>query len=263
AGMDFFESIAMAFTSISTGGFTVSDSFYSNNWQLLVLCILMLLGSISFIIHNKLLQKKFREFITSFEKNIFFAFLLLAVILALFVFRDARVVLFELVSAFTTTGYSITNISLLPHLFIMVIMLGMIMGGGIASTAGGMKVSRVYSILKSIPWMLKKLASPAHTVIPFRISNQTMEEKDLVMVYVFAFSFIFIIVIGTIIFMFFGYNFLDSSFQVTSALGTVGLQTMELAALNWLCKAVLILAMLLGRLEIFPLLILVRGIFRR
>jgi Trk-type K+ transport system membrane component len=59
-----------------------------------------------------------------------------------------------------------------------------------------------------------------------------------------------------------GYSFLDSSFQVASALGTVGLQTINLALVPTIGKIVLILAMLLGRLEIFPLLILLRNLFK-
>jgi len=263
AGMPLFESIAMSFTSISTGGFVVSDSFGASNVQLAVLCLMMLLGSISFIAHNSLLKKKFREFLNAFEKNVFLVFLLVAIILALASYRNIRVVLFELVSAFTTTGYSIAEISLLPHIMIMLVMIGMVVGGGIASTSGGMKVSRVYSIIRSIPWLLKKLCSPPHAVVPFQMHGKSIEESDLVMVYAFGFCFVALIAIGTAIFLLLGHSFLDSSFQVTSALGTVGMQTMELAGVHWLGKAVLMIAMLFGRLEIFPFLILIRMIFRR
>ena len=262
-GMPFFDSIAMTFTSLSTGGFTVRDDFYSNNLQLVVLCALMLIGSISFIAHNKLIQKKFKEFLSAFEKNVFFVMLFIAILLALFVYTDIKVVLFELISSFTTTGYSITNISLLPQLFIMLIMVCMVVGGNIASTAGGIKVFRVYYLVKAIPWLLKKLSSPAGAVVPFKIKDKPVEESDILIVGIFVTCYVLMLLIGTVVFMLHGYNFLDSSFQVTSALGTVGLQTMELISLSWLCKTVLMVAMLLGRLEIFPLLILVRSLFKR
>jgi len=262
-GMSIFNAVGMTFTSLSTGGFTLNDNFYSNDFQLIVLGILMIIGSISFIAHNKLLQKKFKEFLFSFEKNIFLFILLTAIILVVIVYRDIRVVLFELISAFTTTGYSITNISLLPHIFIFLIMIGMIIGGSIASTAGGMKVFRIFYLIKSIPWMLKKLSSPPKAVIPLKIKNKIIEEENLLIVQIFVFCYILILVLGTIIFMLFGNNFLDSSFQIASGLGTVGLQTMELAGINWVCKFVLMIAMLLGRLELFPLLILIRSIFKK
>jgi trk system potassium uptake protein TrkH len=263
AGMPVFDSVGMSFTSISTGGFTVRDSFYSNSLQLMVLGVMMLLGSISFIAHNKLLQRKFREFLSFFEKNVFFAILAVAVAVTLAVYTDIKVVLFQLISAFTTTGYSITDVALLPHIFIMIIMLGMIIGGGMASTAGGMKVFRVFYLLKSIPWTIRKLSSPPNAVIPLKVNKEPVEEGSLQIVQVFALCYILILIAGTAVFILGGHSFIDSSFQVTSALGTVGLQTMELAGLGAVCKAVLILAMLLGRLEIFPLLVLARKIFVR
>jgi len=260
-GMNLFESIGMTFTSLSTGGFTLSDAFYSNNAQLFVLGLLMILGSISFIIHNKLLQKKFKEFFSSFAINSCFAFIILSVILTLFIYPDVKVVIFELVSSFTTTGYSITNISLLPQLFIIMIMIGMIVGGGIASTSGGIKAQRAHTVMRMIPWMVKKQALPTHAVVPFKVNGKSIEEKELLVITIFVLCYMSLIVIGTIMFMFMGYSALDSSFQITSALGTVGMQTMELGALPLLGKATLMFAMILGRLEVFPILILLRRTF--
>ena len=222
----------------------------------------MLLGSISFIAHNELLKRKFKDFFSSFEKNVFFVFLIIAICLTLFVFKDLKIVLFSLISAFTTTGYSITDISVLPPLFIMLIISGMLIGGSIASTSGGLKVSRVYTLLRMIPWMLKKLSSPRHAIIPLKIRNQVTEEKDLLMVMVFAVLFFSIFFTGLIIFMLLGYGIVESAFQMASALGTVGLQTIDLMAVPAVGKVVLITAMLLGRLEIFPLLILIRKAFQ-
>jgi trk system potassium uptake protein len=257
-GMSLFEAVSLSFTSISTGGFIVTDALQATNPQLGILGVLMLLGSISFITHNQLLKRKFKEFILSFEKNIFILFLLIGTILTLIVSTDVRTVLFELISAFTTTGYSITNISLLPPLFIAIMMTGMLIGGSISSTSGGMKVARIYSLLMTVPWMLKRLASPKHAIIPLRIKNQLVEEKDLLVVVVFVTLFLFILFSGTIIFLLLGYSLLDSSFQMTSALGTVGLQTIDLMAVPVIGKITLIFAMLLGRLEIFPLFIMVK-----
>jgi len=261
-GMSLFESISLSFTSISTGGFIVTDSLQATNLQLIILSLLMLAGSMSFIAHNDLLRRKFRSFLSSLEKNIFFIFLLLSIGLTFIVFTDARMIFFELISAFTTTGYSITNISVLPPLFILLIMIGMIIGGSIASTAGGIKVSRIYSLLMMVPWMLKKLSSSKHAIIPLKINKQFMEEKDLLVITVFVTMYFLILLIGTIVFLLLGYGLLDSSFQMTSALGTVGLQTIELMAVPVIGKVVLVIAMLLGRLEIFPVLILVRKLFK-
>jgi trk system potassium uptake protein len=262
-GLSLFEAISLSFTSISTGGFIVSDTLQVSNVQLTILSVLMLLGSISFITHNKLLKRKFKEFFSSFEKNVFFISLIIAIGLTLFVFKDIKIILFQLISAFTTTGYSITNISLLPPLFIMLMMAGMLIGGSTASTSGGLKVSRFYTLLRMIPWMIKKISSPRHAIIPLKIRNQVVEEKDLLIIVVFVTLFFLIFFTGTIMFLLLGYSIVESSFQMASALGTVGLQTVDLMVVPVIGKIVLIVAMLLGRLEIFPLLILIKKLFVR
>ena len=261
-GMSFFEAISLSFTSISTGGFIVSDSLYITNVQLIILSVLMLLGSISFIAHNELLKRRFKDFFSSFEKNVFLVLLITAICLTLFVFKDVKIVLFSLISAFTTTGYSITDLSVLPPLFVMLIISGMLIGGSIASTSGGMKVSRFYTLLRMIPWMLRKISSPRHAIIPLKIRNQVTEEKDLLMVMVFVTLFFSIFFIGSVIFLLLGYGIVESAFQMASALGTVGLQTIDLMAVPMVGKITLIIAMLLGRLEIFPILIMVRKMFQ-
>ncbi|MBD3313076.1 hypothetical protein GF345_01405 [Candidatus Woesearchaeota archaeon] len=261
-GMTLYESIGMVFTALSTGGFTLSDSFYTNNMQLVVLSVLMVIGSISFIAHNKLVRLRIRNFIASFEKNVLLVMLAVFIGLGFLALSDAKTVLFEIISAFTTTGYSISDIPALPHLFIMLIMLAMIIGGSVASTSGGIKVFRVFVLLKSIPWMVKKLGSPAGAVIPFNVNKKPMAENNLLIIEMFFVTYISLLAIGTVILMILGYNFLDSSFQMTSALGTVGLQTMELAGMHWIGKITLMIAMLMGRLEIFPLFVLVRNLVK-
>jgi trk system potassium uptake protein len=261
-GMSLFESISLSFTSLSTGGFIVTDNLQASNIQLVILSVLMLLGSISFITHNELLAFRFKNFLRSFEKNIFLTVLFGCVLLTFAVSSDVKLIFFELISAFTTTGYSLTSISLLPPLFVMLVMTGMVVGGSIASTSGGMKISRVYSFLRMVPWMLKKLSSPRHAIIPLRIKKQTVDEKDQLIVVVFVTLFLMVLFTGTLIFLLLGYGLLDSSFQMASAIGTVGLQSIDLMAVPLLGKIVLMIAMLLGRLEIFPVMIMLRKFFK-
>lgn len=260
SGMSLFNSIGLTFTSLSTGGFVLSDGFYTNGFQLFILGLLMVLGATSFITHNKLLQKKFKEFFLSFERNLMLIMILIAAILSTLFMPDIKVVLFELVSAFTTTGYSISTIPSLPQIVITLLVIGMLVGGSIASTAGGIKVFRIYTLMAMVPWVLKKLSSPPHAVIPFKFRSKVVEEEDLMIIGSFVFFYFFLLVTGTIIFLLLGHSFFDSSFQIVSALGTVGLQTIPLASVHWLGKLVLIFAMILGRLEIFPILVLLRRI---
>jgi trk system potassium uptake protein TrkH len=263
ANMPFFDSVAMSFTSLSTGGFSVNDSFYTNGFQLFILCFLMLAGSISFVTHNKLLQRKWKDFLFAFEKNVLFIMLIFAFLITLLVTTNVKEIAFELISAFTTTGYSMTAIALLPQLFILMIMLGMIVGGGFASTAGGIKVFRVYYLLRTIPWSIKKLSSPSKAVIPLKIHGEDVDEAKIVNISIFVYSYFLILLIGIIAFMVFGHDFFTSSFHMISALGTVGMQTADLSMFNPILKVILMIAMLFGRLEIFPLLILFKKLFSK
>lgn len=262
AQMPLFDAISLAFTSISTGGFSNSDVLFTNNIQAFILMFLMIVGSISFLTHNKLLHHKWKLFFTAFEKNILLLLILVTVAISLFVYTDLLSVSFMLISAFTTTGYSLTTIGLLPQLFIFFIMLGMIIGGCQASTSGGMKVFRVYYLFRSVIWYVKKRSLPPKAIVPLKIHENVVEDDELIAISVFAFSYLTIILLGTVIFMIFGYSFVDSSFQMISALGTVGLQTTHLVLLPSVLKGILMIAMLFGRLEIFPLLILIRKLFR-
>lgn len=261
AGLPIYEAIAMTFTSLSTGGFSVNTNFYDDGLVLFVLSLLMILGATSFMAHSKLLKGKFIDFITHFEKNLMLLAIIGASILSYITFPNLKIVLFQIISAFTTTGYSIISINLVPQLFIFMIMLGMVLGGTFASTSGGIKLFRIHYLLKTIPWSVKKSIYPKDAIIPLNIQGKPIDWEKFFNISTFVSTYFVILVLGTILFMVFGYSFLDSSFQIFSALGTVGLQSVDLTNLNFILKTVLILAMLMGRLEIFPILILFRYLF--
>ena len=89
-----------------------------------------------------------------------------------------------------------------------------------------------------------------------------VSEKTLLTIHIFFSTWILLLLFGTIVLMMLGNSLLDSSFQMTSALGTVGLSTMNVSTLHWAGKIVLMLGMLLGRLELFPLLFIIRNVFK-
>ena len=144
----------------------------------------------------------------------------------------------------------------------MMMMVAMIIGGSANSTAGGIKVFRCYYLLRGIIWSVEKMVSPRAAVIPLKIHTRKVDVVQMANIGIFCFAYLLLLLVGTALFMLFGYSFFDSSFQMISALGTVGLQTMDLAVLAAPLKVTLIIAMLLGRLEIFPLLILARSAYR-
>lgn len=262
AGMPFFDSMAITFAALSTGGFSVTDSFYTNGLQLTIISILMILGAVSFMAHNNLIRRRFKAFFSNLELRFFFIVLAVFSAIALVILKEPKMIFFNLISALTSTGFASGEISALPHLIIFLIMACMLIGGSVGSTAGGIKIFRLYTIVKAIPWFVKKLSNPQSAVIPFKLRGQVVKESFVLMAEVFVSFYIIVLFLGTLVFMMLGYSFLDSSFQMVSGLGTTGLATMDIGALHWIGKVVLMIAMWLGRLEIFPLLVLIGKMFK-
>jgi trk system potassium uptake protein TrkH len=262
-GLPLFEATSVTFASLSTGGFSVTDKFYTNGLQLTVIALLMILGSISFMMHNNLIRRKFKEFFSNLELRMFFVVLIVFSAIAIFLIKDPKMILFNLTSALTTTGFAAGEIRLFPSLVIFLIMACMVIGGSVGSTSGGIKIFRLYTMIKAIPWFVKKLSNPQTAVIPFKLKDKVVKENFVLITEVFISCYFVVLFIGTLIFMMLGYSFLDSSFQMLSSLGTVGLSTMEIASVHWIGKITLMIAMWLGRLEIFPLFVLIRNMFKK
>jgi len=257
-GLSFFESLTTSFTSISTGGFMVTDTFYTS-WPIIAcLVFLMLAGSISWVLHNRLFRGYFREFFMNRSVKLY-AILLVVVIAGFTALTGSfKKALFETVSAMTTTGFSISDISAFPVMVVFLIMFCMLIGGMLGSTAGGIKVNRLRLMLKSIPWVVKKAAAPSGAIIPLKSGKRVYTEEDILVVHAFTLCYVVVLFIGTIILLLTGLSFLDASFQTVSALGVVGLSTTSPAAFHVAAKLTLIVAMLLGRLEIIPVLVLTK-----
>jgi len=260
-GLPLFDSIATTFTALSTGGFTVVDNFYTNPFTLIVVSILMILGSINFILHSKLFKRNYHDFFNNMEVRSIFLMLVAFISLGFIITKSFGISAFQMISALTATGFSITDMSALPATFIFFVILAMIIGSSSGSTAGGIKQMRFIIIFRSIFWTVKKTISPPNAVIPFKLQGRTMENRVIRTTGIFIFTYIFVLIIGSIILMFHGYTPQESIFQTASAEGTVGLNIIDIPSSAPTVKITLMVVMLLGRLEIFPLLILVYNLF--
>lgn len=260
AGLDLFEAINTTFTAISTGGFTVVDSFYQDSTILAIVSVLMVLGSINFILHDKLFRMRFREVIGSVEVKSFFTFLIVIIALAYAFTGMPKISIFGMISTLTATGFSIVDVSQLKAPVILIMIISMIVGSFAGSTAGGIKQLRFVVSIKSVFWTIRKFISPKKSIIPFKIGGNVIDDDTIKITQIFVITYIGIIVIGTIIFSFIGYPLQDSLFQVASAQGTVGLSTIPIHDIPAIGKITLISIMLLGRLEIFPIFILIKKV---
>lgn len=268
AGMPAFDSVNHAMTGIATGGFSVKNAsigYYSNPAVELVALVLMVLGATSIFLHKKLFTKKFYDYLSNSESQLFWALIVIFSVLLSFSFlsmsEPIRNGVFHAFSALTTTGFNL-GVSY-PELSKFLITILMIIGGFAGSVAGGIKLVRVGILGKAVTWISKKIFYPSSAVVPFKFNRKTVGDEDLTIISLFSFVYILVLVISAMALSFMSYAPLDSFFVSASAEGTVGLTTIDIAAMNPVGKIILMVDMLLGRLEILPFFVLFFALYSR
>jgi trk system potassium uptake protein TrkH len=272
AGMPIFEAINHTFSAISTGGFSTHVESIGY-WDLpgieLVTIILMILGNLNFVTAYLLIRYRVRSFLKNGEIRLFAllvplcsAILFFSTVSQLYphLSKSIRVSLFEVISALTTTGFSTVSYNSWNDVGIFVIIILMLIGGGSCSTAGGIKQFRIYLIMKSIIWEIRRLLAPQNRVFQnytwaadqkrYIDDHQTNTIALFITIYLSTFT------IGSLILTLSGISLKDALFEFASALGTVGLSVGVTSAS--MPKAVLwteIVGMFLGRLEFYIIIV--------
>ena len=266
AGMNLFDSLCHTFTALATAGFSTRNSSIGSYHSMLIEMVsifLMFLGGISFILHHKILKGEKEEFLKDPEVKMFVGLILCSALLIFVdlylkgfgVLNSLRYSLFHSVSAITTTGFSICDLSNFPEFSKAILSFLMIFGGCSGSTAGGIKVFRILILLKLAYYQNLKEMLPSRSVIAFKIKERVMEDEELLRITTFFFLYTSIIFISGIILTEFGLHFIDGIAIAASAQGNVGLVTMS--SIKWfslprIAKVILIIQMWAGRLEIYP-----------
>jgi len=188
-GMDWFDAINHSIAAVSTGGFSTrpeSIGYYDSPAIELITITLMILGNIGFAAHVLLFRGKIRAYFSHDEIR-FFAFVLATTIpiAAVLLMRQTgisvphavRVAAFQAISALTTTGFQTvaTFNDWSPALTLIMVLL-MLIGGGIGSTAGGIKQYRVYTLLRTVIWSLRDSLSFPGTINHDRIRRPSGDE---------------------------------------------------------------------------------------
>lgn len=273
AGMPWFDGICHAMCSLSTGGFSTklnSIGEYNNLPIEIITIVLMIIGTTNFAALILLARGKVRSFFKVSEVR--FMFLILAITipptalsladgLGISFMEGIRKASFDIVSAMSTTGYSTMSYAQWPHFAIGVLIIVMIIGGGIGSTAGGIKLSRVYLMLRVAKANLKHKLSPARNVeapLYTKATGKQPIDRELIDDTTgFFVSYLFLFVIGSLaLTVAADCDLMEAMFDFSSALSTVGL---SIGITNPTTPApaliVEMMGMLLGRLEIFIVLI--------
>jgi trk system potassium uptake protein TrkH len=275
AGMSSFDALNHCFAAVSTGGFSThaeSIGYWDSPAVESVTLVLMLLGSTNFQTAYLLLKGRGLSALRNAEVRTFTVLVavmipLLYVLCSRPLFTDPleamRVAVFEIVSAATTTGFSTTTYSGWPAIGVFLLLPLMVIGGGSGSTAGGMKQWRVYVLVKSFVWELRRMALPRSVVLERPVWRgeelDFLRNRTLVQVASFVTAYVAIYVVGTGVLVAAGFGITESLFEYGSALGTVGLSvgvTNAEAPISVLWAE--IAGMFLGRLEIFVVLLALR-----
>lgn len=264
-GMNGFDAINHAISALSTGGFSTqsnSIAFYSSPQIEYVSIVLMLLGSISFLLHLAVIKGEWRKFIKHCETKLMFWLIVIATPVVAFLLLDNftgdifRTALFHVVSAMTTTGFSTVNIVSLSTPIILILIILMTFGGGVGSTAGGIKQYRIYILLKDFIWNIKGKISSKYVVRPNTIDkfgeSVKVEDEEKLLIGNFALLYLMLLVLGTFIITCYGYPLQEALLEFSSALSSAGLSSGIVSATAPVGVLVTcILGMFLGRLEMY------------
>lgn len=279
-GMSFFDSLCHTFGTVATGGFSTQNNSiagYSPYIQYVII-IFMILAGTNFTLHYFALHGRLRKVWQNeeFRKYIYVILavpLLIAAILVIFdnkeiesSFRDA---LFQVVSILTTTGYVTSDYLLWPVALWMIIFLLMFVGGSAGSTGGGIKVIRQLLLFKNSALELKRAVHP-NAIIPAKLNGKAVPQDIIYKIMAFFLIYMIIFAFGTMVMSLLGLDFETAIGSAAATLGNIGPgignvgPTGNYADIPVFGKWFLSFLMLLGRLELFTvLIILTRAFWKR
>lgn len=270
-GMSLFEAVCTAFGTAGTGGFGIkNDSIAGYSPYIQNVCtVFMLLFGINFSCYYMLLLRQFKSVLKDEELRLYLGVVIGSVVLIALnlkgfysTFEETlRHVAFQVASIVTTTGFATTDFDLWPS-FSKAIILGlMVIGASAGSTGGGFKCARVLIVVKGLRRNLRRAISPQKVQV-VRINDHMVDEKVLENTNAYLSAYVIILFVSVIIVSLEKFSVMTSLTAVLSCFNNIGPgleavgPTCNFGDFTWLSKVVLIMDMLAGRLEIFPILIL-------
>lgn len=279
AGMDSFDAICHSFSTVAIGGFSTHDAslgYFDSTGVEFVAMFFMIFAAINFGLHFAAISRRRPNYYTrDWEVRAMLGTLtLVSSLVCLILYRNPEITdhpfrdgIFQAVSIATTTGFTTANFSLWPSVAPVLLLLAAFAGGCAGSTAGGLKMVRVLLIYLQGLREVRRLIHPSG-VFPVKLGNATVSDRVMGAVWGFfaAYVLIFLIMLCAIM-LFSDVDFITAFSAVGACLNNLGPGLGDVA-LNYAgqtttTKWILILAMLLGRLEIFTLLVLLTPAFWR
>lgn len=276
SGMDGWQSLNHAMTGLATGGFSVTDDSLASFGVIsqITVLILMIFGSVAFAAHYDLLKGRFKKFLSDAQLKAMIALIILGVIgLTLlnlpesgqnFLFSLKRSG-FQFISALTCTGFASEDLAGWTEQAKLILSFAMIIGGAAGSTAGGIKLYRGILLYNGVSWRIKRAISTPRRVFVHKLGEKPLSKDDAMDLIneaaIISFMWVILLFAGVVIVMqTTGANLSNSMFEVCSAQGNVGLSTgITNIGMEPIPKTMLIINMWVGRLEIIPIIVLIRS----
>ena len=277
-GMNPWQSLNHAMTAIATGGFSVTDDSIAGFGSItqIAIVILMIFGAIAFAAHYDLLKGRIKKFLSDPQFKAMIVLIIFGTVALTFInlemfggdiSRSLGQSGFQFISALTCTGFaSVESISGWAESTKLILAMAMIIGGAAGSTAGGIKLYRGILLYKGTGWRIKRAISTPRRVFVHKLGDKPLSKEsamDLINeAAIISFMWVILLSIGVVILdVIFPNELLGNViFEVCSAQGNVGLSAgITSIGMPSIAKIMLIFNMWIGRLEIIPIIVLIRS----
>ncbi len=271
-GMTFFDAINHAFTTMATGGYSTKQAsvgYFTSPYIQYVIIVFMFIAGTNFTLSYAAITGRVGKVFKDEEFKVYTAIVVLFTVIITIglmfsgtateqAFRDS---LFTVVSIITTTGYATADYLLWGPFLGMLVFVLFFVGGSAGSTGGGVKVVRVWLLFKNSFYELKRLVHPS-AVIPTRYNNNVVEQRTMTNIMAFFIFYIIIFMLSSVLMSLWSDDIFAAFSAVGTTLGNIGpgfgeVGPMEnFSKLPDLAKWFLSFLMVLGRLELFTILVL-------
>lgn len=280
AGMSLFDAIGHSFSTVSIGGFSTHDAslgYFNNPWVEAVAILFMMLSGINFALHFAAMRHfNLLHYLRDAEFKMYAIVLLVISIVSVLYLYTTSVVpdfgqavrqgVFHTVSIATTSGFTLSEFTLWPVFVPVMLLFASFIGGCAGSTGGGMKVIRVLLVIKQGQREMMRLIHPSAQVI-VKLGRQPVSDRVINAVWGFFAAYVAVFVLMMLLLMLTGNDQVTAFSAVAATINNLGPGLGEVSAnyssLGVFDKWVLCFSMLLGRLEIFTLLVLFMPAFWR
>ncbi|MNM61663.1 MULTISPECIES: TrkH family potassium uptake protein [unclassified Clostridium] len=273
SGLPLFDSIIHTLGTVGTGGFSnrnISVGAYNNIAAEIIITVFMLICGANFALHYQLLKGNIKGFFKDGEFKLYLFIVTMSIILITFnlngniynsVKESLRHASFQVASIITTTGYATVDFNTWPSLSKLILLLLMFVGGCAGSTAGGLKNIRILLLFKAAKRDLLKIIHPK-AVYTVTLQGKAVNEQTLSEVLGFFFMYVIIFCFSVLIVSFEGKDIVTTISSVATTLGNVGpgLEIVgpmgNFSSFTVFSKLIFSFCMIVGRLEIYPMILL-------